>query len=251
MTAGLALESVTVSRGKVGVVRDVSLDVTPGTISLVIGPNGSGKSSLLCGISGAMRASGRVRLNGRDITRDPRWRRARLGLCHVEQGRPVFGSLTAHDNITVVSREPSAVSRSLELFPELESRLGTPAELLSGGEQQMLVLARALARRPSVILVDEMSLGLAPIIVSRLIEAVRALADGGLAVLLVEQFAQLALGVSDRAYVLSSGGVTYSGDAASLLADPGLLHSAYLGGDGGPPADHIPNVSPDRQQKGR
>lgn len=251
MTTGLTLQDVTVSWGKVGVVSGVTLDVTPGTISLVIGPNGAGKSSLLSGISGALRAAGQICLNGRDITREPRWRRARLGLCHVEQGRPVFGSLRARDNIAVVSRDPDALGRSLELFPELESRLDTPAELLSGGEQQMLVLARALARRPSVILVDEMSLGLAPVIVSRLIDAVRALADGGLAVLLVEQFAQLALGVSDRAYVLSSGRVTYSGDAASLLADPELLHSAYLGGNGGPPADHAPAVPPERQQKDR
>jgi len=230
MSAGLAVGGITVVRGKAVVVRKVSLAVPPGTVSLVIGPNGSGKSSLLAGISGSLKAaSGRICLDDRDITRAPRWQRARMGLCHVEQGRPVFGGLTVRGNLSVVSRDRAGTDRSLELFPELGRHLDTRAELLSGGEQQMLVLARALACRPRVILVDEMSLGLAPVIVTRLIEAVRALADDGLAVLLVEQFAQLALGVSDRAYVLSGGCFTYSGDASSLLAHPGLLRSAYLG----------------------
>lgn len=230
MSAGLIVEGISVSAGKTPLVRDVSLTVAPGTISVVIGPNGSGKSALLAGISGHLKCDGgRVSLDGRDLTRAPRWRRARMGLCHVEQGRRVFGGLSVRDNISVVSRDPADLDRSLELFPELRRHTGTRAELLSGGEQQMLVLARALARHPTVILVDELSLGLAPLIVTRLVEAVRSLADGGLAVLLVEQFAQLALGVSDQAHVLSGGRVTYSGQASTLLAEPGLLRSAYLG----------------------
>jgi branched-chain amino acid transport system ATP-binding protein len=230
VTAGLELDAVTVARQGSAVVRDISLTVSSGRVVTLLGPNGAGKTSLLEALAGVIGfASGEAWLNGTDLGRLSRPARARAGLALVEQGRTVFGSLTVAENIRAAGGGDAALAECFDLFPPLKSRRDVPAALLSGGEQQMLVLARALARRPRVLMLDEMSLGLAPVIVRRLLPTVRALADDGMAVLLVEQFATLALGVADDAVVLASGRMTFAGPAAQLTASPALLHRAYLG----------------------
>ncbi|MEV0587078.1 ABC transporter ATP-binding protein [Nonomuraea sp. NPDC050310] len=222
----LVLERVTVARGAQPVVREVSLVARRGEVTVLLGPNGAGKTTLLEAVSGVLPTrAGRVTLSGHDLTGRPRTRRAALGLAHVEQGRTVFATLTTAENLALTG-EPA---RALELFPELGPRLDVRAGLLSGGEQQMLVLARAILRRPAALLLDEMSLGLAPAIVRRLLPVIRALAGEGCAVLLVEQFAHTALTLADAAYVLARGGLTYAGDPAPLRADDSALRRAYLG----------------------
>lgn len=226
----LVLDDLTVSRGIGPVISHVSLEVVPGSITAVVGPNGAGKTSLLESISGVIQAgSGSARFGGVDITRLSRRRRARLGIVHVEQGRAIFPSLTVRENLQVASREKTVIDRTIAFFPELEKRLDSPTALLSGGEQQMVVLARAFAAEPKVLLIDEMSLGLAPVVFLRLLPVVQEFAATGVGVLLVEQFAQLALGISSDALVITSGRVTYTGPAARLLEDPDTLRKAYLG----------------------
>ncbi len=226
----LVLDDLTVSRGIGPVISHVSLAVAPGSITAVVGPNGAGKTSLLESISGVIQArSGTATFGGADITRLSRRKRAKLGIVHVEQGRAIFPSLTVRENLQVASRDRATIDRTLEYFPELEKRLDAPTALLSGGEQQMVVLARAFAARPKVLLIDEMSLGLAPVVFLRLLPVVQEFAATGVGVLLVEQFAQLALGISSDALVITSGHVTYSGAAARLLDEPETLRKAYLG----------------------
>ncbi|GAA5161596.1 ABC transporter ATP-binding protein [Pseudonocardia eucalypti] len=228
---GLELRGVTVSRGSGPVIRDVSLNVRPGTITALVGPNGAGKTSLLEAVSGVLAPSGgRVELDGRPLTGLSRVRRARLGLAHIEQGRAVFGSLTVAENLALTAREPGRARAALELFPELERRRDTACGLLSGGEQQMVVLARAFAGQPRYLLIDELSLGLAPVVFLRLLPMIQRISATGVGVLLVEQFTHLALGVADTALVVSSGRVTYQGGAAALTESPEILHRAYLGG---------------------
>ena len=230
MTTGLELDKVEVARQGSAVVHGVSLTVRPGRVLTMLGPNGAGKTTLLEALAGVIGfASGRATIDGIDLGRLSRPARARAGLALVEQGRTVFGSLTVAENIRVAGGDDSALTEYFELFPPLRPRRDVPAAMLSGGEQQMLVLARALARRPKVLMLDEMSLGLAPVIVRRLLPTVRTLADEGMAVLLVEQFATLALGVADEAVVLASGRMTFAGPAADLAASPVRLHQAYLG----------------------
>ncbi|TDD69395.1 ABC transporter ATP-binding protein [Actinomadura rubrisoli] len=226
----LRLEGVAVARGGAPIVRDVSLAVPAGEVTVLLGPNGAGKTTLLEAVAGVLPiASGRLSADGDDISGLDRVARAKRGIALVEQGRTVFTSLTVAENLRVVRRSAAAADRAVGLFPELEKRLDVPAGLLSGGEQQMVVLARALAMAPSVLLIDEMSLGLAPVIVRRLLPAVRSLADDGVAVLLVEQFATLALEIADTAHVLAGGRLTHSGPAAPLRKAPDKLHAAYLG----------------------
>jgi branched-chain amino acid transport system ATP-binding protein len=230
---GLKLTGVAVTRGAGPVISDVSLSVEPGGITAVIGPNGAGKTSLLESVSGIVRSSaGEITLDGHDLARLSRQRRARLGIAHVEQGRTIFPSLTVRENLAISARRAADLDEVLGHFPELEKRLGARAELLSGGEQQMVVLGRAFASRPRFLLIDEMSLGLAPVVFLRLIPIVEAIAATGVGVLLVEQFAHLALAVSTDAVVVSGGRVTFSGAARGLLDDPGLLLAAYLGTEG-------------------
>jgi branched-chain amino acid transport system ATP-binding protein len=213
------------------VVNEISLTVRPGRVLATLGPNGAGKTTLLEALAGVIGfASGSATIDGADLSRLSRPARARAGLALVEQGRAVFGSLTVAENIRVAGGDDAALATYFELFPQLRPRRDVPAAMLSGGEQQMLVLARALVRRPKVLMLDEMSLGLAPAIMRRLLPKVRGLADDGMAVLLVEQFATLALGIADDAVVLASGRVTFSGPAAELAASPARLHRAYLGG---------------------
>jgi branched-chain amino acid transport system ATP-binding protein len=229
--SSLELSGVAVSRGSGPVISDVDLTVRPGTITALVGPNGAGKTSLLEAVSGVVAASsGSITLDGVDVGRLSRVKRARLGLAHIEQGRAVFPSLTVLENLRLVTRNAAEVDQALERFPELQKRRESPAGLLSGGEQQMVVLARAFASRPRFLLIDEMSLGLAPVVFLRLLPMIQEISASGVGVLLVEQFTNLALGVASTALVVSGGRVTYSGDAADLAGRPDVLHRAYLGG---------------------
>ncbi|MEU5868164.1 ABC transporter ATP-binding protein [Nonomuraea sp. NPDC047529] len=224
----LVLRDVTVARGGRPVVRDVTLTAARGQVTVLLGPNGAGKTTLLEAVSGVVPvAGGEIVLGGAALTGRPRTHRARHGLAHVEQGRAVFGTLTTRENLSLAG-DPR---RGLELFPELERRLDVRAGLLSGGEQQMLVLARAIGTGPVALLLDEMSLGLAPGVVRRLLPVIRRLADDGCAVLLVEQFAHAALALADSAYVLSHGTITYGGDPTPLRESDAALKRAYLGDD--------------------
>ena len=229
MTA-LQLHDVTVSRGAGAVIQNVSLSVEPGQITALVGPNGAGKTSLLEAISGVIAVSGgRIELLGRDITRMSRPERFQLGLVHVEQGRAVFPSLTVAENVRLGARNAAVAEEAFSLFPELEPRRNSAAGLLSGGEQQMVVLARSFAAKPRVLLIDEMSLGLAPVVFTRLLPLVTKFAREGVGVLLVEQFTSLALNIANSALVVAGGRVGYSGPATPLVDQPELLRSAYLG----------------------
>jgi branched-chain amino acid transport system ATP-binding protein len=218
-----------VNRVGLPVVRQASLVVEPSSVSVLLGANGAGKTTLLEGLSGIVAvASGTIELQDEAIQGLRPGARARKGLAHVEQGRTVFRMLTTDENLRSAS-QLADVDQAYALFPELEKRRYVRAGLLSGGEQQMLVIARALLTRPKVIMIDEMSAGLAPIVVGRLVSAVRKLAEEGLAVLLVEQFAALALSIGDRAYVLRRGQIVYDGLCPALAQSPDLLHRLYLG----------------------
>jgi branched-chain amino acid transport system ATP-binding protein len=227
----LKLTGVSVSRGAGPVIRDVDLTVSSGEVVTVVGPNGAGKTSLMEAISGVIAPSaGTITIDGVSILKASRSARARRGLAHVEQGRTVFPSLTVLENVSISAASPAAAQEAIALFPGLEKRMSSPAGLLSGGEQQMVVLARAFAARPRFLLIDEMSLGLAPVVFTRLLPIVGSFAQAGAGVLLVEQFTNLALGVASRALIVSGGAVTYSGDARVLLDEPARLHASYLGG---------------------
>jgi branched-chain amino acid transport system ATP-binding protein len=226
--SGLSLVDFTVARGEAVIVRGVNFEVERGKVTVLLGPNGAGKSTLLEAISGVIPSSGTIRLAGQAIQNASRVTRARAGLAHIEQGRVVFPSLTVEENLLVGARG-NDLEPAFKLFPELEKRRQIAAGKLSGGEQQMVVLARAILGRPNVLLVDEMSLGLAPLIVKRLMPVMRSLADDGVGVLLVEQFAQLALAVGDTALVMNQGRIVYSGPSAELLRNQSLLQRAYLG----------------------
>jgi branched-chain amino acid transport system ATP-binding protein len=227
--SALTITDLSVSRGEASIVRTVNFEVPRGEVTVLLGPNGSGKTTLLEAISGVIPVkSGTIRVNAQEVQSVSRVKRSQLGLAHVEQGRVVFPTLSVEENLFVGARGNN-LNTAFKLFPELEKRRHVAAGKLSGGEQQMVVLARAILGRPSVLLVDEMSLGLAPLVVKRLMPVMRSLADDGLAVLLVEQFAQLALGVGDTVLVMNQGRIVFSGKAQVLLRDQGLLQRAYLG----------------------
>lgn len=202
--SALAIENLVVNRTGIPVVRGVNLIAKAGEISVLLGSNGAGKTTLLEGISGVIPASGHIALDGADLTRSLAGHRARAGLSHVEQGRTVFGEMTTEENLRVALHPSASLDQAYALFPELVQRRTVLAGMLSGGEQQMLVIARSLVGLPKVVMIDEMSAGLAPVVVGRLMSAVRKLADSGVAVVLVEQFAALALAIGNRAYVLSA-----------------------------------------------
>jgi branched-chain amino acid transport system ATP-binding protein len=232
----LTLEDLTVARGGRPVVRDVSLRIDPGEVTALLGPNGAGKSSLVLAVSGVLRPeSGSVMLNGNDLShRRPEKIRA-AGVAVVPEGRRLLSELTVEDNLRVATYSLSrgeadkGVKYALEMFPELKPRLGTRSRSLSGGEQQMLVLAQALVSKPRFILIDELSLGLAPVVVKRLIPTIEKLAnEEGMGVLLIEQFATIALGMANDAYVMGGGRIQFSGSASELKKNPELLQSAYL-----------------------
>ncbi|MBW8762247.1 MAG: ATP-binding cassette domain-containing protein [Microbacterium sp.] len=227
----LVLDGVTVSRGAGPVISDVSLTVRGGEVLALVGPNGAGKTSLIESVSGVTpHSAGTLTLDGEAIDKLSRVARARRGIVHIEQGRAVFPSLTVRENISLTARTPAELDAALEQFPELEKRIDSPTALLSGGEQQMVVLARAFAAKPRVLLIDEMSLGLAPVVFMRLMPIVKSIAESGVGVLLVEQFTQLALSLAREAVVVAGGQVSFQGTSEQLKSDPELLHRAYLGG---------------------
>lgn len=228
----LQLAGVTVHRGAGPVISNVDLTVRSGEVVALVGPNGAGKSSLLESISGVIApASGAIQLDGESILKWSRVQRARAGIAHIEQGRAVFPSLTVRENLMLTAKSEAGVAEVLESFPELEKRISSPAALLSGGEQQMVVLARAFASKPKFLLIDEMSLGLAPVVFMRLLPLIQQISESGVGVLLVEQFTHLALSISEEALVVSSGRVSYpQGPAKQLSDNPEALQAAYLGG---------------------
>jgi branched-chain amino acid transport system ATP-binding protein len=231
----LTLEKLTVTRGGRPVVRDVSLRIDPGEVTALLGPNGAGKSSLVLAVSGVLRPeSGSVRLNGTDLSgRRPEKIRA-AGVAVVPEGRRLLSDLTVEDNLRVATYSlprggaDEGLEYALEMFPELKPRLNTQSRSLSGGEQQMLVLAQALVSKPKFVLIDELSLGLAPVVVKRLIPTIEKLAKEGIGVLLIEQFATIALGMANEAYVMGHGKIDFAGTASELKEKPELLQSAYL-----------------------
>lgn len=229
MTA-LSINGLVVNRSGIPVIRGVDLSVSSGQISVLLGSNGAGKTTLLESLSGIIPAAvGSVTMDGAELLKLRAGLRARAGISHVEQGRTVFPEMTTEENLKVALDPAADLQEAYGLFPELRQRRDIKAGMLSGGEQQMVVIARSLLTRPKVIMIDEMSSGLAPVIVSRLMRAVRQLADSGMAVILVEQFAALALAIGDRAYVLRRGAIVYDGDCSTLAGDPAHLHRLYLG----------------------
>jgi branched-chain amino acid transport system ATP-binding protein len=233
----LKLNSVNVSYGAIQAVRDVSIEVPKGEVVTIIGANGAGKSTLLKSIVGLEPVSnGQVFFDGQDITSTPAHRRTGLGVALSPEGRGVFSDQSVRDNLLLGAYSKKANAAQTEekiehffgLFPRLRERQEQFAGTMSGGEQQMLAIARALMSEPKLLLLDEPSLGLAPLIIKDIFNTIRTLRETGLTILLVEQMANQALGVADHAYVLETGRITHQGKGSDLLNDP-KVRAAYLG----------------------
>ena len=232
----LNIEKLSSGYGRADVIHDIDIEVPKGHLVCIIGGNGAGKSTTMRTVSGMINAtSGRVRLGGRDITNLPSHRIALLGLAHVPEGRKVFISMSVHDNLRLGAygrADRGGVIRDLdeimELFPRLGERRGQLAGTLSGGEQQMLAIGRALMASPEVLLLDEPSLGLAPKLVEEVYSIIGRLRRQGRTMLLVEQFANIALRVADVGYVIENGRIVLSGSGADLL-NSARVRAAYVG----------------------
>jgi branched-chain amino acid transport system ATP-binding protein len=231
----LAVKGLEVRYGGIRAVKGVDFAIEPGELVCLIGANGAGKSSTLRGLSGlAAGASGEIVYEGRRVDRMPPFQRARAGLVMVPEGRGIFPQLTVGENLAMgaYARRDAGVTadldKVLELFPRLAERRTQTGGTLSGGEQQMLAIGRAMMSRPKLLLLDEPSMGLAPLAVRRILEAIAAINREGVSVLLVEQNAHAALSLASRGYVMESGLITLSGPSGELLADP-RVREAYLG----------------------
>jgi branched-chain amino acid transport system ATP-binding protein len=246
----LSFDGLSVERGGRPVLRTVSITIPPGEVTALLGPNGAGKSTLVLAVGGVLRpTAGTVMVGDLDLTRRrPEHVRA-AGVAIVPEGRQLLPNLTVEENMRVATyalrrdEARSGIAHALELFPELQKRWRIPARSLSGGEQQMVVLAQALVSRPRYVLVDELSLGLAPIVVQRLVPVLESVAAEGVGVLLIEQFAHVALGLAQTAYVLERGRIHYHGTAQRLKDEPELLQSAYLLRDVDPGGEALETLS--------
>ena len=232
----ISVDKIDVFYGKLQALRDVSFTVDGGEIVSLIGANGAGKSTVLKTLSGVLSPrSGRIAFRGREIAGLPQHRIARMGVSLVPEGRGIFANMTVRENLEMGAYcrpagkgTDEAMARVFGLFPRLSERLAQPAGTLSGGEQQMLAIGRALAAQPVLLLLDEPSMGLSPLLVQEIFRLIREINRAGTTILLVEQNASMALSISRRAYVLESGSVALSGDA-SALRDDAKVRAAYLG----------------------
>ena len=235
----LRLEGVASGYGRSPVLHEVSLEVASGEIVALIGANGAGKSTLLNTVMGLVSvSSGRIFLDETPIENRPTPAIVRCGIAQVPERRQLFGTMTVEENLRMgayARRDRGSVGRALEeqfrIFPILSERRRQPAQTLSGGEQQMLAIARAMMSRPRLLLLDEPTLGLAPLVVERIMGEIKALRSAGGTVLVVEQNARAALGIADRGYVLENGRISAAGPAQALLSDA-AVQEAYLGGAG-------------------
>lgn len=229
--AVLTLQSVEAGYSGTKVLRDLTLHVPRGSVVALLGANGAGKTTLLRVAAGLLKpAAGWVRLDGSDVTGSPPHQLARQGVCHVPEGRGVFPSLTVRENLVVqapVGQVEKAIERASTTFPVLGNRLNQVAGTLSGGEQQMLALARAYVQKPRVVLLDEVSMGLAPRVVDEIFEFLRLLASEGTSLLLVEQYVNKALALADYVYVLHRGRLSFAGEPGELHGED--LFARYLG----------------------
>jgi branched-chain amino acid transport system ATP-binding protein len=232
----LAVRGLELAYGGITAVKGIDLDVAEGAVACLIGANGSGKTTTLRGLSGLMKPkAGRIVFDGADIGGLAPHRIARLGMAHVPEGRQVFAAMTVAENLglgahfVADAERRRRIDQAVALFPRLGERMGQTAGLLSGGEQQMLAMARALVAGPRLMLLDEPSMGLSPLLVEQVFGVIAALKEQRRTILLVEQNAQLALEVADHAYVLEAGRIRLSGPAAEIAHDPAVLE-AYLGG---------------------
>jgi branched-chain amino acid transport system ATP-binding protein len=235
MSGGLSVQNLTVARGGKPVLHGVDLEIQPGRITTLLGANGAGKSSLVLAIAGALPASGgSVVLEGKTLTGlRPEMVRG-LGVAAVPEGHQVLGELSVEDNLKAAGSHLTraalgpAIQTALETFPELRPKLGARAGDLSGGQQQMLALGQAIVAKPRYLLADELSFGLAPVVVARLTPVLQQLAANGVGVLLIEQFTHIALKLAHYAYVMERGRICFAGEPDELVRNPNILHSAYL-----------------------
>jgi branched-chain amino acid transport system ATP-binding protein len=237
MSESLVVSGLRVVRGMKEVIHGVDLEIKPGQVTTLLGANGAGKSSTVLAIAGVLKpTAGSISIGGTQLTgKAPHVVRA-LGVAAVPEGHRVLTELTVHENLQAAaamhskSEVAAAVAGALDVFPELAERLGQRACTLSGGQQQMVSLAQALVSKPKFLLADELSLGLAPLVVKRLVRALRQIAAAGTGVLLIEQFTTIALDLATDAYLMERGSIQWSGPAQTLKEQPELLHAAYLAG---------------------
>jgi branched-chain amino acid transport system ATP-binding protein len=227
----LELDGVTAGYGETVVLRDVSISVPDGSVVALLGPNGAGKTTTLRTASGLLAPiGGRLLLDGEDVTGEKPHELARRGLCHLPEGHGIFPSLTVKENIVLQApkgRERECLDETGARFPVLATRLAQQAGSLSGGEQQMLALLRAFFTNPTIVVVDEASLGLSPMLVDQVFEALSLIVAGGASLLIVEQYVTRVLEIADRAYVMSRGQIVHSGPAAELQGEE--IFERYLG----------------------
>ena len=234
--AMLEVRDLQVYYGMIHAIKGISFDVNQGEVIALIGANGAGKTTTLHTITGLLAPkSGSVLFEGKDMTKVPAHKIVSMGMAHVPEGRRVFAELSVYENLKMgayTRKDKKEIEESLanvyKRFPRLEERKNQMAGTLSGGEQQMLAMGRALMSKPKIILMDEPSMGLSPIFVNEIFDIIRAVSESGTTVLLVEQNAKKALSISDRAYVLETGTITMSGKAKDLLEDE-AVKKAYLG----------------------
>ncbi|ADD43427.1 ABC transporter ATP-binding protein [Stackebrandtia nassauensis] len=235
MTAILEIRDLSVYYGRIKALHDISLTVGEGEIVALIGTNGAGKTTTMKAISGLRAAHGTIRFQGKDITKVKAHHRVGLGISQSPEGRGVFPGMTVRENLMLgafTRKDKAAIAtdldRVLHLFPRLKERFTQAAGTMSGGEQQMLAMGRALMSRPKLLLLDEPSMGLAPMLIQQIFEIITEIREQGTTVLVVEQNAKQALTRADRAYVLETGDITRTGTGAELLAD-NSIRDAYLG----------------------